>query len=73
MALTGAESVPGGPARYASPLGVYDFVKRTSIIRYAPERLARDADAIIALAESEGLFGHAEAVRMRVAGKRGGG
>jgi histidinol dehydrogenase len=55
-----------GTARYASPLGVYDFVKRTSIIRYAPERLARDADAIIALAESEGLFGHAEAVRMRV-------
>ena len=62
-----------GTARYASPLGVYDFVKRTSIIRYAPERLAADADAIIALAEAEGLFGHAEAVRMRVAGKRGGG
>jgi histidinol dehydrogenase len=62
-----------GTARYASPLGVYDFVKRTSIIRYAPERLARDADAIIALAESEGLFGHAEAVRMRVDGKRVGG
>jgi histidinol dehydrogenase len=55
-----------GSARYASPLGVYDFVKRTSIIRYSPERLARDADAIIALAEAEGLFGHAEAVRMRV-------
>jgi len=62
-----------GTARYASPLGVYDFVKRTSIIRYAPERLARDADAIIALAEAEGLFGHAEAVRMRVAGQRGSG
>jgi histidinol dehydrogenase len=59
-----------GTARYASPLGVYDFVKRTSVIRYAPERLARDADAIIALAEAEGLFGHAEAVRMRVGGKR---
>ena len=55
-----------GTARYASPLGVYDFVKRTSIMRYAPERLARDAGAIIALAEAEGLFGHAEAVRMRV-------
>jgi histidinol dehydrogenase len=62
-----------GTARYASPLGVYDFVKRTSIIRYAPERLAADADAIIALAEAEGLFGHAEAVRMRLAGKRVGG
>jgi histidinol dehydrogenase len=56
----------GGTARYASPLGVYDFVKRTSVIRYTRSRLAEDADAIIALAEAEGLFGHAEAVRLRV-------
>jgi histidinol dehydrogenase len=63
-----------GTARYASPLGVYDFVKRTSVIRYAPARLAQDADWIIALAEAEGLYGHAEAVRMRVAaGQRGSG
>jgi histidinol dehydrogenase len=55
----------GGTARYASPLGVYDFVKRTSVIRYSAERLAADADAIIALAEAEGLYGHAEAVRIR--------
>ncbi len=55
-----------GTARYASPLGVYDFVKRTSIIRYAPERLIADSDAIIALAEAEGLHGHAEAVRVRL-------
>lgn len=60
-----------GTARYASPLGVYDFVKRTSIIRYAPARLAQDADWIIALAEAEGLFGHAEAVRVRVSGAAG--
>jgi histidinol dehydrogenase len=60
----------GGTARYASPLGVYDFVKRTSVIRYASSRLAREADAIIALAEAEGLYGHAEAVRIRVSGKQ---
>ena len=60
-----------GTARYASPLGVYDFVKRTSVIRYSPARLVADADAIIALAEAEGLMGHAEAVRMRVGGQRG--
>jgi histidinol dehydrogenase len=54
-----------GTARYASPLGVYDFVKRTSVIRYTAERLAADADAIVALAEAEGLHGHAEAVRVR--------
>ena len=59
-----------GTARYASPLGVYDFVKRTSVIRYAPARLQADAAAIIALAEAEGLMGHAEAVRIRTAGKR---
>ncbi|HEY8256450.1 MAG TPA: histidinol dehydrogenase [Gemmatimonadales bacterium] len=56
----------GGTARFASPLGVYDFVKRTSVIRYTRARLAADADAIIALAEAEGLFGHAEAVRTRI-------
>jgi histidinol dehydrogenase len=60
-----------GTARYASPLGVYDFVKRTSVIRYTRARLADDAEAIIALAEAEGLFGHAEAVRVRIqAGRR---
>lgn len=58
-----------GTARYASPLGVYDFVKRTSIVRYAAARLLGDAAAIIALAEAEGLYGHAEAVRVRVAGQ----
>jgi histidinol dehydrogenase len=60
-----------GTARYASPLGVYDFVKRTSVIRYTPARLLQDADSIVALAEAEGLFGHAEAVRMRVSGEAG--
>jgi histidinol dehydrogenase len=55
----------GGTARYASPLGVYDFVKRTSIVRYTAARLAADADKIVALAEAEGLYGHAEAVRVR--------
>src|SRR5581483_11504768 len=55
----------GGTARYVSPLGVYDFVKRTSIISYSPRRLAADAAHIIALAEAEGLFGHADAIRVR--------
>jgi histidinol dehydrogenase len=57
-----------GTARYASPLGVYDFVKRTSVIRYTRARLADDAEAIMALAEAEGLYGHAEAVRVRLSG-----
>jgi histidinol dehydrogenase len=55
-----------GTARHASPLGVYDFVRRSSVIRYTRDRLYNDATRIIALAEAEGLFGHAEAVRIRV-------
>ena len=56
----------GGSARFASPLGVYDFVKRTSLIGYSPERLRAHADDVIRLAEAEGLHGHAEAVRVRL-------
>jgi histidinol dehydrogenase len=55
----------GGTARWASPLGVYDFLKRTSIIGYSRERLARDAPDVVRLAEAEGLHGHAAAVRVR--------
>ncbi|HWA15332.1 MAG TPA: histidinol dehydrogenase [Gemmatimonadales bacterium] len=55
-----------GTARFASPLGVHDFVRRTSIIQYTRERLLQDAGRIIALAEAEGLHGHAEAVRVRL-------
>jgi histidinol dehydrogenase len=62
-----------GTARYASPLGVYDFVKRTSVIRYSPARLASDAPHVITLAEAEGLFGHADAVRVRMPGWAEGG
>ncbi len=58
----------GGTARFASPLGVYDFVKRTSLIGLSPARLRRDAEYVIRLAESEGLHGHAEAVRVRLNG-----
>jgi histidinol dehydrogenase len=55
-----------GTARYASPLGVYDFIKRTSIIGYNRSRLLNDADRVIVLAEAEGLFGHAEAIKQRI-------
>lgn len=55
----------GGTARWASPLGTYEFVKRTSLLGYSPERLAAHAEDVIRLAESEGLPGHAESVRVR--------
>jgi histidinol dehydrogenase len=56
----------GGTARWASPLGVYDFVKRTSLIGYSRERLLRHAADVIRFAEAEGLHGHAEAIRVRL-------
>ncbi|HEY4184490.1 MAG TPA: histidinol dehydrogenase, partial [Polyangia bacterium] len=54
-----------GSARFASPLGVADFVKRTSIIEYDAAALAEQAADIERLAEVEGLDGHARAVRAR--------
>ena len=56
----------GGTARWASPLGVYDFLKRTSLIGYSAERLREHAPDVIRLAEAEGLHGHAAAVRLRL-------
>ena len=56
----------GGTARWASPLGVYDFLKRTSLIGYSAERLREHAHDVIRLAEAEGLHGHAAAVRLRL-------
>jgi histidinol dehydrogenase len=57
----------GGTARWASPLGVYDFLKRTSLIGYSPARFAAHAEDVVRLAEAEGLHGHAEAIRVRQA------
>jgi histidinol dehydrogenase len=56
----------GGSARYASPLGVADFVKRTSLIEYNLEALTQQADKIVALAEIEGLAAHGQAVSIRL-------
>jgi len=55
----------GGAVRFGSPLGVYDFVTRTSIIRYSPEALARHERAVCTLARLEGLEAHARAVEAR--------
>jgi len=60
----------GGAARYASPLGVYDFCKRTSLVEYTPAAAHAHADAIAALAACEGLDAHGRSALMR---KRDGG
>jgi histidinol dehydrogenase len=56
----------GGAVRYGSPLGVYDFVTRTSIIEYSLEALSRQAGAVCAFARLEGLEAHARAVEARL-------
>jgi len=60
----------GGTARWASPLGVYDFVKRTSVLEAERRTLARLGPAVVRLAELEGLEAHGRAVSRRLAGGR---
>ena len=52
-------------ARFSSALGVYDFVKRTSLLRYSKDAFASVAESVAVLAESEGLAGHARSALVR--------
>jgi len=55
----------GGSARFASPLSVADFLKRTSVIAYDEATLRAQAEDIERLAEVEGLDAHGRAVAIR--------
>lgn len=56
----------GGAVRYGSPLGVYHFLARTSLISYEAGALAAQAEGITAFARAEGLEAHARAVEVRL-------
>lgn len=56
----------GGAARFSSALGVYDFVKRTSLLRYSSDAIKRSAAMIAALAAAEGLDAHARSAMIRL-------
>lgn len=58
-----------GAARFSSALGVYDFLKRTSILRFTSEELRQTAPMIAALARAEGLEGHARSALIRLEGE----
>lgn len=60
-----------GTARFSSPLGVYDFFKRTSLIEAGPRTLRRLGPAVARLARLEGLTAHAAAVERRLAARGG--
>ncbi|MBC5582282.1 histidinol dehydrogenase [Anaerofilum sp. BX8] len=55
----------GGTARFSSPLGVDDFVKRSSFLYYSREALGQVADRVIEFAQREGLAAHGRSVAIR--------
>ncbi|MFT5430255.1 MAG: histidinol dehydrogenase [Myxococcota bacterium] len=57
-----------GTARFSSPLGVYDFVKRLNVIRFSRAGLQALGPVAARLADLEGLTAHAESVRTRLRG-----
>ncbi len=55
----------GGTARFFSPLGVYDFIKRSSLLSFTREGFMRIAGTVEAIADIEGLEAHANTIRIR--------
>jgi histidinol dehydrogenase len=55
----------GGSARFASALGVEDFIRRSHVVRFSERAAAEHAEAAAVLADAEGLPGHAAAARRR--------
>ncbi|MBN2030008.1 histidinol dehydrogenase [bacterium] len=55
-----------GTARFSSPLGTEDFLKRSSLIQYSQTALQKAAEPIMAFAKMEGLDAHANAVQKRI-------
>ena len=56
----------GGSARFFSPLGVDDFLKRTNVIRFEPPKLRELGLDVMRLAAMEGLTGHGRSVDLRL-------
>ena len=54
-----------GTARFFSPLGVDDYVKKSSLLSFSKEAFGPLADAVIDFAESESLYAHALSVKVR--------
>jgi histidinol dehydrogenase len=55
----------GGTARFSSPLGVYDFVKRSSLLSFKKEGFAKLARTVKIIAEAEGLDAHKNTIKIR--------
>jgi histidinol dehydrogenase len=59
----------GGTARFSSPLGVYDFVKRSSLLRFTKDGFKKLAGIVKTIADAEGLEAHRNTVDIREAYK----
>jgi histidinol dehydrogenase len=55
----------GGNARFASPLGVDDFIKKSSICIYSRDALEKERKHITGMADFEGLYAHRDSVNKR--------
>jgi len=55
----------GGTARFSSPLGVYDFVKRSSLLSFTKEGFLKLAKTVKTIAMAEGLEAHGNSVTVR--------
>jgi histidinol dehydrogenase len=55
----------GGTARFSSPLGVYDFVKRSSLLYFTKDGFAELAETVKTVAVAEGLEAHGDTIRVR--------
>ena len=56
----------GGTARFFSPLGVDDFIKKTSLVYLSRGGFGDLARDVVSFAEAEGLYAHAQAVKTRL-------
>jgi histidinol dehydrogenase len=54
-----------GTAKYASPLGVYDFLKRSSMMQISKAHAKELSKIAISIADSEGLYSHSESAKYR--------
>jgi len=59
----------GGAARFSSPLGVADFLKKINVVSYDFSALRSDAPHVVRLARKEGLAAHAQSVLLRTRGR----
>ncbi|KAF0146486.1 MAG: histidinol dehydrogenase [Nitrospirae bacterium] len=56
----------GGTARFSSPLGVYDFIKRSSLLSFTRQGFMKIAKAVETIADIEGLEAHGNTIRIRM-------